>query len=55
MQDQTDTPGITPVEAEGDPTTQDIKSLKRCLMWLPIRGYGLDGDLLGPDPESQTK
>jgi hypothetical protein len=55
MQEPSDKSEGGPTEAETDPASREQKSSKRSYIWLPIQGYGPDGDSLVPDPESHTK
>jgi hypothetical protein len=55
MQDSADSPEITSVEAEVNPGSGGNNVMKRPLRWLPIKGYGIDGDLFGPDPELRAE
>jgi hypothetical protein len=55
MQEPVDKPELDPGEAEATPASREKKSLKRSYMWLPIQGYGTDGEPLVSDPESRKK
>jgi hypothetical protein len=42
-------------ESPNDPGSQTGLPRKRSLMWLPIRGTGVDNDPLMPDHEPKNK